>query len=60
MVKNRAAIEGSRDGTLVSDGGAEILKRLALFFHCPGKTIKTAEAFQFLRVIEACSIERPA
>ena len=59
IVKNRAAIEGSRDGMLVSDGGAEIRKRFALFFHGSGETIKTAETFQLLRVIEACSIERP-
>ena len=45
---------------LVSDGGAEIRKRLSLFFHRSSETIKTAEAFQLLRVIEACSIERPA
>jgi hypothetical protein len=44
----------------VSDGGAEIRKRLSLFFHGSGETIKTAEAFQFLRVIEARSMERPA
>jgi hypothetical protein len=33
VLKNCAAIEGSRDGMLVSDGGAEIRKRFALFFH---------------------------
>jgi len=59
VLKNRAAVEGSRDGALVSDGGAEIRKRLALFFHRSGKTIKSVEAFQFLRVIEARSFERP-
>ena len=60
VFKNRAAIEGSRDGMLMSDGGAEIRKRLAIFFHRSGETIKTAEPFQFLRVIETRSIERPA
>ena len=60
VFENRAAVEGSRDGALVSDGGAEIRKRLTLFFHRSGETIKTAEDFQFLRVIEARSIERPA
>ena len=43
----------------MSDGGAEVRKRLALFFHRSVETIKTAETFQFLRVIEARSIERP-
>jgi hypothetical protein len=60
VFENRAAVEGSRDGALVSDGGAEIRKRLTLFFHRSGETIETAEAFQFLRVVEACSVERPA
>ena len=60
VLKNRAAIEGSRDGVLVIDGGVEIRKWLALFFHRSGETIKTAKTFQFLRVIEARSIERPA
>jgi hypothetical protein len=60
MVKNRAATEGGRDGVLVSDGGAEICRRLALFFHHTGEAIKTAEAFQLLCVTELCSIERPA
>jgi hypothetical protein len=60
VLKNRAAAEGCRECALVSDGGAEIRKRLALFFHRPSETIKTAEAFQFLRVIEARSIKRPA
>lgn len=60
MVKHRAATEGGRDGALVSDGGAEIRQRLALFFHRTGEAIKTAEAFQLLRVAESCSIERPA
>jgi hypothetical protein len=60
ILKNRAAIEGSGDGALVSNGGAEIRKRLTLFFHRSGETIKTAETFQFLCVIEARSIERPA
>jgi hypothetical protein len=60
VFKNRAAIEGSRDGMLMSDGGAEIRKRLSLFFHGSGETIKTAEAFQFLCVIEVHSMERSA
>ena len=60
MVKNCAATEGGRDGALVSDGGTEIRQRLALFFHRTGEAIKTAEAFQFLRVTEPCSIKRPA
>jgi len=60
VLKNRAAIEGGRDSTLVIDSGVEIRKWLALFFHRSGETIKTAKTFQFLRVIEARSIERPA
>ena len=60
MVKYCAATEGGRDGALVSDGGTEICQRLALFFDRTGETIKTAEAFQLLRVAESCSIERPA
>jgi hypothetical protein len=60
VFKNRAAIEGSRDGVLVIDGGVEIRKWLALFFHRSGETIKTEEAFQFLRVIEVRSMERSA
>jgi hypothetical protein len=60
VLKNGAAIEGSRDGALMSDGCAEIRKRLTIFFHRSGETIKTAKAFQLLRVIEACSIECPA
>jgi hypothetical protein len=60
VFKNRAAVEGSRDGALVSDGGAEIRKRVELFFHRSGETIKTADPFQFFRVIDARSIERSA